>query len=181
MAVSFKRKNKGAVSTKKHLVNNRIRFDTLRVLTNTGENLGVLKTQEALRKAMEMELDLVVISEKANPPVAKILDFSKFLYEEKKKSSAVKNKATKSETKEFVFGPSIGEGDLDKRIERTREFITEGNKVKYSIRLKGRQRAYPEIGFDKIKRATAALADTAKAEQEPELKGNIITVTFIKK
>ena len=135
----------------KHYVNNKIRANEVRLLDENGENLGVVSTREALKMAEEKELDLVIISEKANPPVAKILEYSKFLYEERKKQSASKSKSHKSETKEFVFGPTIGEGDLKIRVDRTRDFLAEGNRVKMSVKFKGREVTHPEIGLKKIK------------------------------
>ena len=165
----------------KHYVNGYIRVSQVRLIDDEGENYGVLSTQEALKKAQEKELDLVLISEKANPPVAKILDYSKFLYDERKKQSSSKSKSSKSDTKEFVFGPNIGESDLQMRIDRTREFLAEGHRVKMTVRLRGRQRAHPEIGLEKIKTVMKALADVAKTEKKPETKGYLISVIFEKK
>ncbi|HLB51939.1 MAG TPA: translation initiation factor IF-3 [Patescibacteria group bacterium] len=161
-------------------MNERIRSPQLRVITGTGENLGVMSTADALKLAKEKELDLVLISEQANPPVAKILEYNKFLYEERKKTSAVKAKAKKSELKEFVFGPTIGEGDIAIRVERSKEFIKEGNRVKISVKLKGREAEYPDLGFEKIKRFQEELADVAKLESEPRRNGKIISATFCK-
>lgn len=181
MAIKYKRRNtRTQQSQKKYLLNNQIRFPKIRVIDNEGENLGVIETREALKIARERELDLVVISEKANPPVAKILEYSKFLYEEKKKQQGA-SKASKSEIKEFIFGPSIGESDLMKRVERTREFLEEGNKVRFTVRLRGRERAFPEIGIQKLNTAVKELQEDARIESEPKLKGNLISVTFIKK
>lgn len=142
--------------------------------------MGVMSTADALKLAKEKELDLVLISEQANPPVAKILEYNKFLYEERKKTSAVKAKAKKSELKEFVFGPTIGEGDIAIRVERSKEFIKEGNRVKISVKLKGREAEYPDLGFEKIKRFQEELADVAKLESEPRRNGKIISATFCK-
>jgi len=165
----------------KHYVNGYIRVPKVRLIDDEGENYGVLSTHEALKKAQERELDLVLISEKANPPVAKILDYSKFLYDERKKQSSSKSKQTKSDTKEFVFGPNIGEGDLKMRIERTREFLEEGNRVKMTVRLRGRERAHPDIGLDKLNQAIERLADIAKIEKNPVVRGYLISVIFEKK
>jgi len=152
----------------------------VRVIMGTGENLGVMNTTEALRLAREKELDLVLISEQANPPVAKILEYNKFLYEERKKSSAVKAKAKKSELKEFVFGPTIGESDIASRVERSKEFIKDGNRVKITVKLKGREGEYPQLGFEKIDRFREELSEAAKLESAPRRNGNIITATFCK-
>jgi translation initiation factor IF-3 len=146
-----------------------------------GQNLGVMKTQEALRVAQQQELDLVVISEGAKPPVCKILDFNKFLYEERKKLSATKAKSKKSELKEFRFGPTIGDSDLETRINRAQEFIENGDRVKITIKLKGREREFPNIGFEKITKFSDGLASVARLESQPRLMGNMIIATFVTK
>ena len=142
--------------------------------------MGVLSTYEALKKAQELEMDLVVIADKANPPVAKILDFNKYLYEERKRTSALKAKSKKSELKEFVFGPTIDSGDLNTRIERAKEFIADGNRVKITVKFKGREVEHPEVGFDRIKRITEELREVAKVESNPRLSGHLLSVTYIK-
>ena len=179
MVAYYKRYNRRPVN--KHYVNGYIRVPQVRLINDEGENFGVMSTHEALKKAQERDLDLVLISEKANPPVAKILDYSKFLYDERKKQSSSKSKQTKSDTKEFVFGPNIGEGDLDMRIGRTREFLEEGHRVKMTVRLRGRERAHPDIGLQKLEKAMKALESVAKTEKKPETKGYLISVIFEKK
>ncbi|MFC1622281.1 translation initiation factor IF-3 [Patescibacteria group bacterium] len=180
MAVKYKR-YRSRPKQKRYFVNNRIRSPELRVIIDTGENIGVISTQEALEMARSKDLDLVVISEKANPPVAKILEFSKFLYEERKKSSTSKAKSKKSETKEFVFGPSIGKEDLNRKIGRTREFLEDGNRVKVTVRFRGREITHPEVGMEKIEKMIGDLAEVAKTDEEPKLKGRLISITFSKK
>jgi translation initiation factor IF-3 len=140
----------------------------------------VLKTQEALRIAKEQELDLVIITEKATPPVAKILDFNKYLYDERKKATAIKAKSKKSGLKEFVFGPTIDEGDLNSKIERAKTFLKNGNRVKVTIKFKGRENEHPEIGFDRLKKFTERLSGHAKIESEPKKSGYLLMVTFVK-
>jgi translation initiation factor IF-3 len=167
---------------REHYINEDIRFPKVRLINHDGENLGVTETSSALRQARENNFDLVIIAEKADPPVAKMLDYNKFLYDEQKKQAASKAKSSKSETKEFIFGPSIGEGDLEQRISRTRDFLEEGHRVKMSVRLRGRERKYPEIAIEKLQRVIGELSDIAKTEeQEPEQKGYFVTVTLVKK
>ena len=125
------------------------------------------------------DLDLILISENANPPVAKILDFNKYLYEERKKFSSAKAKSKRSELKEFRFGPTIAESDIATRIERAKVFIKDGNRVKISIKLKGREAAYPQIGYEKVKKFASGLSEVAKTESEPRMMGNIISVVFV--
>lgn len=166
---------------KYYQLNERIKAPELRVVTKDNGNLGVLKTGEALERARADGLDLVVIAEKTNPPVAKILDFKKFLYEERKKESKSKAKSKKSQLKELRFGPSIGAGDLANRIERSKEFIGDGNQVRVTVRLKGREKAHPEIGLEKVEYFKKELEDVARLEKEPIVKGNAIIAVFVKK
>ena len=107
------------------------------------------------------------------------MDFNKFLYEENKKSSATKGK--KSDLKEFRFGPAIGEGDLQTRIRRAKEFLLEKNQVKFTIQLKGRQAAYPELAVEKLKRIIAELDSVSRADGEIKVRGKFIFITLIGK
>lgn len=140
-----------------------------------------MKTADALKKAKEMDMDLVLLVEKANPPVAKILEFNKFLYEERKKSSAAKAKSKKSELKEFRFGPTIGKGDLDNKIGRAREFLEDNNRVKVTVRMKGRENQFPEFAEEKIEKFRVELEDIAKLENAPKRMGTAIVAYFITK
>ena len=151
------------------------------MISNDGENLGVLRTSDAMKLAEEKDLDLVVIAEGAQPPVAKILDFNKYLYDERKKASAIKAKSKKSELKEFVFGPTIDEGDIKVRVERAKEFLEEGNRVKITVKMKGREQEHPEIGYAKITRFIEDLKEEAKIEAPPARVGSMIIVTFVRK
>lgn len=170
-----------SIKNKRYQVNNRIRAKELRVITADGENLGVINTSQALDEAHKRNLDLVVIAEGANPPVAKILDFKKFLYDESKKASAAKAGSKKSELKELRFGPTIGKGDVDNRIKRAKEFIEENNQVRVTVQMRGRQNAYPEVAFEKIQMITEGLEDVARLESEPKHKGNMVVATYIPK
>ena len=129
---------------------------------------------EALQKARERGLDLVEVAAKAKPPVVRILDFKKYKFTKKRQQSESKKKTKTTETKEFRFGPGIGPNDLQNRIGRAREFLTEGNKVKLTVQFRGRQITHPEIGFDKINAMIKALSDVSKVEQEPKRKGKFI-------
>lgn len=163
-----------------HIINERIKATTLRVIDGE-ENLGVITKEEALSRARSKEKDLVLIAAEANPPVAKILDYQKFLYEEKKRKSAAKAKSKKSELKELRLSATIGEGDIIKRADRAKEFIKDGNRVKISIILKGREVAYPDIALEKIKRFETEVEDAAKLEEAPKVMGKLITAVFIAK
>lgn len=129
---------------------------------------------EAIKKAKDLGLDLVEVSAEAKPPVARILDFKKYRFAKKRQESASKRKTKTTGTKELRFGPSIGPNDLQTRIERAREFLEEGNKVKLTVQFKGRAVTHPEIGFEKINGMIKALSDVSKVEQMPKKEGKFI-------
>lgn len=126
-------------------------------------------------------MDLVLFVETAKPPVAKIVDFNKFLYEERKKESAAKAKSKKSEVKQLNLSVAIGEGDIIQRINRAREFLLDNNKVKFVLKLRGRQVLNTDFAFSKVNRVVSELSDIAKPESDAKLMGNLIVVTLIKK
>ena len=133
-----------------------------------------MKTSEALELAREQNLDLVEVAAGAKPPVVRILDFKKYRFAKKRQESASKKKTKTTGTKELRFRPSIGPNDLQIRINRAREFLEEGNKVKLTVQFRGRQVTHPEIGFEKINEMIKALADVSKVEQAPKKKGKFI-------
>ncbi len=126
---------------------------------------------EALNLAREQELDLVEVAGQAVPPVAKIIDFNKFLYQQSKKKQEEKKKAKVTETKEVRFGPHTQENDLQIGVDKIRGFLDEGNKVKLVVKFKGRQIIHPEFGYNVLKRVTEILADVSKVDKEPNLMG----------
>ena len=173
--------NKGKTINKNYTINERIKSPELRVIGPTGENFGVISKIEALKKAEEYELDLVLLVETATPPVAKIIDFNKFLYEERKKESAAKARSKKSEVKQLNLSIGIGEGDIQQRIVRAKEFLADNNKVKFVLKLRGRQLSNPDLGFAKINRVIKDLEEVGKPESEAKIINNLLTVTIIKK
>lgn len=135
-----------------------------------------MKTPDAIKLAQEVGLELVEVSGNANPPVCKILDYNKYLYEQK--SKAKQSKAKKTELKEFQIGPNIGEGDLKVRIDRSRKFLIDGNMVKYTVKFKGRARLFPEHGETKLKIIQSELADVSRVEKATQKVGNLMTMTL---
>jgi len=129
--------------------------------------------------AIERGLDLIVVSPNAEPPVAKILDFKKFLYQERKEKTKAKIRSKKTDTKEIMFKPFTAEGDLNWQMARAKEWLTEGNRVKVWVAMKGRSASHPEISREKIQKFITELETVAKAEGSPEQKGNVISVLFI--
>ena len=140
--------------------------------------MGVLNTREALDLARKDEMDLVLVVPNANPPVAKIVEFTKFLYEEKKKASASKAKSKKTDVKEFWLSPTTDEGDIQRFVKRAKEFIEDGDKVKITVKMRGRQAMFPEVAYAKIKIIEKELLEVAKMESDPKRMGNIISAIF---
>lgn len=152
-------------------INERISAPQLRVLDTEGKQIGILSRQEALAKARELELDLVEIAGHAQPPVVKIIDFNKFLYQESKKKQEEKRKAKVSETKEIRLGPFMSENDLNVMVRRGREFLEDGDKIKLVLKFRGRQITHPEFGYATIAKVIAALSDISKVDREAHLEG----------
>lgn len=124
---------------------------------------------QAIRMAQAARLDLVMVAQKADPPVAKILDLKKFLYE--KKQEQKKGKSRKTSTKELRFGPNISEHDLNTRIGRARKFLKERNKVKFKVLFRGRMFSHQEVGREKLKRILDALSEIGEIDREPWFEG----------
>ena len=147
------------MATRDLRVNRQIRAHEVRLIDENGEQKGVIKTFDAIRMAEEAGLDLVEVSPNANPPVCKILDFGKYRYElEKKQRDAKKNQAV-IKVKEIRMQPKIDRHDLETKSKFIAEFLTEGNKVKVSIRFRGRELAHPELGKDVLDRILEILSE----------------------
>ena len=140
------------------------------------ENPGIFRIQDALRKADELELDLVEISPNAEPPVCRITDFQKFLYEQKKKQKELKAKASKIIVKEIRFGPNTDDHDYNFKLKHAEKFLQEGAKVKAYVFFKGRSILYNEQGEILLLRFANALEEMGKVEQLPKLEGKRMTI-----
>ncbi|MFI5240883.1 MAG: translation initiation factor IF-3 [Microgenomates group bacterium] len=148
-----------------------IRADTLRVVAADGKFIGVLKKEEAIKKAHDEGLSLVEIAPNAEPPVAKIVDYGKFRYQEEKKSRAQAKGVKGGEVKEIRFSPFIAENDFDTRIERIKEFLDDKNKVKVVIVFKGPQMRVKHTGYEVINKIKAVLGDRIATDMEPKFLG----------
>ncbi|MBI4059261.1 translation initiation factor IF-3 [Candidatus Microgenomates bacterium] len=158
--------------------NEQIASSSLRVIGADGKQIGILTREEALAKAQEQELDLVEIAPKANPPVAKIIDFSKLLYEQEKKERAERKSAKKgSALKEIWFTAFIAENDYLTRLERTKEFLGEGAKVRIAIKSKKRLNNNQPL-FNMINRVVGDLSAVARPEQPPKMFGRQLICTL---
>jgi translation initiation factor IF-3 len=152
-------------------VNERIRARTVRVVGENVENPGVYSLQEALKIAEELELDLVEISPNADPPVCKVIDYQKFLYQQKKKQKEIKAKTTKVVVKEIRFGPHTDEHDYNFKLKHAQKFLQEGAKVKAYVFFKGRTIVYKEDGEILLLKFAQDLEEYGKVEQLPRLEG----------
>lgn len=154
--------------------NDKIRVPEIRVISPEGKQLGILPTEKALALARQFNLDLVEMSANATPPVCRIMDFGKYIYEEQKKASHVKSTASK--LKEVEFTPRIEQNDFLTKIRHAEEFLDHGNKVKFRLKFRGREMAHTEIGFEVMKRALSEIAGMGHADSEPKLMGKQINV-----
>ncbi len=154
--------------------NHRIKVPQVRVISPEGKQLGILDTAKAINLALENGLDLVEVAPNATPPVCRILDFGKYVYEEQKKQSHVKSVASK--IKEIEFTARIEQHDFETKLRHAEEFLAHGNKVKMRLKFRGREMAHTEIGFDVMKRAVAELVGMGHPDTEPKLIGRNIHV-----
>ena len=148
-----------------------IQSDKVRVIDENGENLGVMYTSEAMEQANELGLNLVEVSPNADPPVAKFLDVGKYRYEAQKKANAARKTQKTQEIKEIKMRPNIDIHDYDVKMRSVRKFIEEGDKVKMTLRFRGREMAHQELGMDLLRRVQEDTAEIAKIEAFPRLEG----------
>ena len=152
-------------------INNRIDSREVRLIDENGNMIGVVHLRDALARAEEAGRDLVEVSPTANPPVCKILDYGKFKYETQKKAAAARKKQKVIEIKEIKMRPGIDDNDYSIKMKKVREFLDEGDKVKLTMRFRGRELAHQHIAMDVLERVKADVADLAKVEQMPKLEG----------
>ena len=152
-------------------INEDIRDREVRVVTDGGEQLGIMSAKEALRKAEERNLDLVKISPNAKPPVCKIMDYGKYRFEQSKREKENRKNQRVIEIKEIRLSLNIDTHDFETKVNHAHKFLKAGNKVKVSIRFRGREMGHPELGADIMKRFAESLADTANVDKPAKLEG----------
>ena len=148
-----------------------IQSDKVRVIDENGENLGVMFTNEAIEQANELGLNLVEVSPNADPPVAKFLDVGKYRYEAQKKANAARKTQKTQQIKEIKMRPNIDDHDYDVKMRSVTKFLEEGDKVKMTLRFRGREMAHQELGMDLLNRVRDDTAEIAKIEAYPRLEG----------
>lgn len=150
----------------------------VRLIDETGENVGVRGTEEAIQMARDAGLDLVEISPNSDPPVCKILDFGKFKYEEQKKANVARKKQKTIDIKEIKMRPGIDVHDYDVKMRSMQKFLGEGDKVKVTLRFRGREMAHQERGLTVLNRVQEDLEEVAKVEQFPTKEGRQMTMVI---
>jgi translation initiation factor IF-3 len=163
---------------KYYKINRQITAPTLRLLDEDGKQIDVVSLAQAIQLSQESGLDLVEVASSAVPPVVKLIEYSKFKYQESKKAKAEKKGIKGGETKEVQMTPFIGQSDYDTRVKKSREFLTTGNKVKLSIKFQGRQIQKPEFGYQLVDRFKNDLAEISAPEGTAKLIGKRLLITF---
>ncbi len=148
-----------------------IQSATVRVIDEKGENLGVLRTEDAIERAAAVGLDLVEVSPNAEPPVAKFLDIGKFKYEAQKKANAARKTQKVQEIKEIKMRPNIDDHDYEVKMRNVTKFIGHGDKVKITLRFRGREMSHQQLGMALLQRVQDDMAETSKVEAYPRLEG----------
>jgi len=159
-------------------VNHDIDVPNVRVVDADGEMVGVVSLKEGIELAFEAGLDLVEVSPNADPPVCKVLDYGKFKYEAQKKASEARKKQKVIEVKEIKMRPGIDQHDYDVKMRAVNRFLEEGDKVKLTIRFRGREMAHQDLGMKVLDRVRADVEEVAKVEQFPKTEGRLMTMVI---
>ncbi|MDD3448935.1 MAG: translation initiation factor IF-3 [Gammaproteobacteria bacterium] len=161
--------------------NDQITASEVRVIDAEGEQLGVLPVREALRMAEEAELDLVEVSPTAKPPVCRIMDYGKFLFEKNKQRQVAKKKQKQVQIKEVKFRPGTEEGDYQVKLRNLVRFLNEGDKAKITLRFRGREMAHQELGLKLLNRVEQDLVELGAVEQRPRMEGRQMVMVIAPK
>lgn len=158
-------------------INERIRAREVRLVAADGEQIGIKPLPEALAMARDLELDLVEVADRANPPVCRIMDYGKYKYEAAQRAKDSRRKSTNVVVKEMKYRPKIGQGDFDTKTRKVEHFLDEGHKVKVTIMFRGREMQHPELGRKILENVAEAVTDHGRVEVFPKLDGrNMIMV-----
>ena len=160
---------------------NFIQSEKVRVIDHEGKNLGVMYTREAMEQANDVGLNLVEVSPNADPPVAKFLDVGKYRYEAQKKANAARKTQKTQDIKEIKMRPNIDTHDYDVKMRNVFKFIENGDKVKVTLRFRGREMAHQELGMDLLKRVQDDVTEIAKVEAFPRLEGRLMLMVLAPK
>jgi translation initiation factor IF-3 len=159
-------------------VNERIVAREVRVISETGEQLGIMPTPDAIRVAGEKGMDLVEVSPTSRPPVCRIMDYGKYKYTQKKKAQSAKKKAMTQSVKEVKLRPKTEEHDYQFKLKHINRFLLDGNKAKVTIRFRGREMAHKDIGLEMLKRIVLDVGDMATVASEPAMEGRLLQMVL---
>ena len=163
------------------IMNEMITAKEVRCTSDEGTNYGIISTNEALKLADELGLDLVLIAPDGKPPVAKIMDYGKFRYQQEKKKKEAKKNQKVIVVKEIKLSVKIAENDINYKVKHAREFLEEGNHVKFRVFLKGREMANPQAGVDVLNKVWPMIEDLAVMDKEPKLEGRYVNMMALPK
>ena len=180
-AVIFRREEKRIVGEKQNRLNEEIIAPKVRLIGEDGEQIGIVATKEAIKLADEAELDLVEIVPNSEPPVCRIMDFGKFLFDQNKKRHAAKRKQKQIQIKEVKFRPGTEEGDYQVKLRNITRFLNNGDKVKVTLRFRGREMAHQELGLKMLERIEQDLDEYGVMEQAPKLEGRQMVMVLASK
>ncbi|MBR6033676.1 MAG: translation initiation factor IF-3 [Clostridia bacterium] len=162
-------------------INEQIRDKEVQVIDEQGQKLGVMKTFDAIEKAAEKDLDLVLVAPNSNPPVCKIMNYGKYKFEQAKKEKEARKNQKIVETKEIRITPNIEDHDFGFKCKNARKFLEDGNKVKITVRFRGRELNYVKAGEDTLNKFIEELSDISQAEKKPVLEGKNLFIILAKK
>lgn len=168
----------GHIAKKDLRINNRIRVREVRLVGEDGSPLGVVATPEALKRAEESGLDLVEVAPTAVPPVCRIMDYSKYKYEQEKREKEAKKKQKIVHIKEIRLGPKIGEHDYQFKVRALQDFLKRGDKVKVAMLFRGREMSHQDLGRKLLDRLASDISSVGEIEETPRLEGRIITMVI---
>ena len=165
-----------AIKERRYRVNERIKAPKVRVIDENGKQVGIMPIREALALAARKDLDLVEVAPNADPPVCRLMDFDKFLYEKARKERESRKARKQTEVKEIRLRPRISEHDLSYRIKDIREFLSEGHKVRVRVIFRGREVNHPEMALNVLEKILSGVSDLARLEQRPRSDGRSLVM-----
>ena len=164
------------ISKQGHQLNEEIRDKEVRLVAEDGEQLGIMSAQQALEKAVELGLDLVKISPTATPPVCKLMDYGKFKFEQQKREKEARKNQRVVEIKEVRMSPGIDVNDFNVKVRNAQKFLSDGDRVKVTVRFRGREMAHTEIGRDLLLKFAEQCAEVATLDKDPKLDGRHMSI-----
>ncbi|MDR9455702.1 translation initiation factor IF-3 [Spiribacter salinus] len=159
-------------------MNEDIQVPNVRLIDENGEQVGIVPTAEAIQRAEGVSLDVVELDPNADPPVCRVMDFGKWKFEQSKKQQAAKKKQKQIQVKEVKFRPGTDSGDYEVKLKNLKRFLEEGDKIKITLRFRGREMAHQELGLELLERVEKDLEEFATVDQRPKMEGRLMVMTM---